>query len=164
MDVYATREGVNSLERQSSFDGESSSIDRQSSIEDDNSDQGGYNVSNFWVQWKNPERVRRARSLDQNQNVTKQKSRSSEPHLRTVSRRQAGISKRLSAPELHEEKHKSISQAEKVKQVTTRLYQVIVIIMLMRIPWILYMALLRCFKFKNVLMFLTLCPTDTGIL
>ena len=88
MDVYATRERVDSLERQSSFDGECSSIDRQSSIEDDNSDKGGYNVSNFWVQWQNPERVRRARSLDQNQNVTKQKSRSGEPHLRTESRRQ----------------------------------------------------------------------------
>ena len=124
MDVYATRERVNSLERQSSFDGENSSIDRQSSIEDDCSDQGGYNVSSFWVQWQNPERVRRARSLDQNQNVTKQKSRSSEPHLRTVSRRQAETSKRLSAPELHEEKQHTVSQAEKVKQVTTRLYQV----------------------------------------
>ena len=127
MDVYATRERVDSLDRQSSFDGGSScSIDdRQSSVDDDSSDQGVYNVSTFWVQWQNPERVRRARSLDQNQNVTKQKTRYSEPHLRTVSKRQVTASKRLSAPELHEEKDKNLTHSEKVKQVTTRLYQVI---------------------------------------
>ena len=124
MDVYATRERINSLDRQSSLEGEGRSVDRQSSMEDDSSDQGVYNVSTFWVQWQNPERVRRARSLDQNQNETRQKPRYSEPQLRTVSQRQATASKRLSAPELLEEKTKS--QAEKVKQVTTRFYQVLV--------------------------------------
>ena len=125
MEVYATRERVNSLDRQSSVDeGSTCSINRQSSTEDDGSDQGVYNVSTFWVQWQNPERVRRARSLDQNQNNSKQRSRHSEPHLPTASQRQATESKRLSAPEVLQEKPKS--QAEKVQQVTTRLYQVIV--------------------------------------
>ncbi len=131
MDMYASRERVNSLDRVSSVDGESnrSSLERQSSFEEDGSDQGGFNVSSFWVQWKNPERVRRARvSLDQNQNEASSKSsassdsRYSEPHEWSRQRFSGAESKRLSAPDLRQKSE--TSQAETVKQVTSRLYQV----------------------------------------
>ncbi len=152
-DVVEVVEHENSLEWQSSttsIDRQSStasvdrqsgatSVDRQSSVEDEGSEHGGFNINTFWVQWKNPEKVRKAQSFDHDRSEpaseksrsltstgTRSTSRHSEPTVGLLKQ----VAKRLSEPNLlrDRERSKSYQKIEKVSQVAPRLYQVIVLL------------------------------------
>ena len=132
-DVVDVVEHENSLEWQSS----QTSIERQSSVEDEGSEHGGFNINTFWVQWKNPEKVRKAQSFDHDKSEpAAEKSRSlTSTSTRSISRHSEPtvgllkqVAKRLSEPNLLRDRSKSYQRIEKVPQVAPRLYQVILLL------------------------------------